>query len=130
MHLSSGTRWTVVVAGVFALLWSATSAARAIRSAHVLAWEGVVALGMLIVLVASINFVNLLTVLGVRRALEVGVRKALGASRRRVAPPHSCRRPPLRRNRAPPKGSRCLRERGSPSQSARASRPDPDRCVD
>jgi putative ABC transport system permease protein len=41
----------------------------------------VTAIGMLIVLVASINFVNLLTALGARRALEVGVRKALGASR-------------------------------------------------
>ena len=39
------------------------------------------AIGLLIVLVASINFVNLLTALGVRRALEVGVRKALGAQR-------------------------------------------------
>ena len=40
------------------------------------------AIGLLIVLVASINFVNILTSLGARRALEVGVRKALGASRR------------------------------------------------
>ena len=38
--LSSGTRWTVVLAGIAALMWSATSAARAIRAAHVLAWEG------------------------------------------------------------------------------------------
>ncbi|WP_169542303.1 YihY/virulence factor BrkB family protein [Solirubrobacter soli] len=38
--LSTGTRWTVAVAGVFALLWSAMSAARAIRAAHSLAWEG------------------------------------------------------------------------------------------
>jgi ABC-type antimicrobial peptide transport system permease subunit len=41
----------------------------------------VAAIGLLIVLVASINFVNLLTALGVRRALEVGVRKAVGARR-------------------------------------------------
>jgi membrane protein len=38
--LSAGTRWTVVAAGLFALMWSARSAARAIRAAHVLAWEG------------------------------------------------------------------------------------------
>ena len=42
----------------------------------------VAAIGLLIVLVASINFVNILTSLGMRRASEVGVRKALGASRR------------------------------------------------
>jgi putative ABC transport system permease protein len=41
----------------------------------------VAAIGLLIMLVASINFVNLLTALGVRRALEVGVRKATGARR-------------------------------------------------
>jgi putative ABC transport system permease protein len=40
------------------------------------------AIGLLIVLVASINFINILTALGMRRALEVGVRKALGAQRR------------------------------------------------
>ena len=40
------------------------------------------AIGLLIVLVAAINFVNILTSLGVRRAPEVGVRKVLGASRR------------------------------------------------
>src|SRR5262245_4235040 len=38
--LSTGTRWTVALFGVLALLWSAMSAARAIRSAHSLAWEG------------------------------------------------------------------------------------------
>jgi putative ABC transport system permease protein len=40
------------------------------------------AIGLLIMSVAAINFVNILTSLGVRRAPEVGVRKALGASRR------------------------------------------------
>jgi uncharacterized BrkB/YihY/UPF0761 family membrane protein len=38
--LSTGTRWTVALFGIFALLWSATSAARAIRAAHSLAWAG------------------------------------------------------------------------------------------
>ena len=37
--LSGGTRWTVVVFAVFALLLSANSAARAIRVVHSLAWE-------------------------------------------------------------------------------------------
>jgi putative ABC transport system permease protein len=40
------------------------------------------AIGLLIMLLASINFVNILTSLGARRALEIGVRRALGASRR------------------------------------------------
>jgi len=39
-RLSTGTRWTVVAFGVMALLWSAMSAARAIRAVHSLAWEG------------------------------------------------------------------------------------------
>jgi uncharacterized BrkB/YihY/UPF0761 family membrane protein len=38
--LSTGTRWTVALFGTFAMLWSAMSAARAIRAAHSLAWEG------------------------------------------------------------------------------------------
>ena len=42
---------------------------------------GVAAVGALIVLVASINFVTLLTARASRRGLEVGVRKAAGASR-------------------------------------------------
>jgi putative ABC transport system permease protein len=42
----------------------------------------VTAIGLLIVIIASINFVNILTSLGARRAIEIGVRKALGASRR------------------------------------------------
>jgi putative ABC transport system permease protein len=39
-------------------------------------------IGVLIVMVAAINFVTLMTARAVRRAVEVGVRKALGASRR------------------------------------------------
>ena len=38
--LSTGTRWSVLAFAVIALLWSATSAARAIRAVHSLAWEG------------------------------------------------------------------------------------------
>lgn len=38
--LSGGTRWTVTAFAVVALVWSATSAARAIRAVHSLAWDG------------------------------------------------------------------------------------------
>lgn len=37
--------------------------------------------GMLIIAVASVNFVNMMTARAARRAVEVGVRKALGATR-------------------------------------------------
>lgn len=40
------------------------------------------AVGILIILVASINFVNLMTARATRRAVEVGVRKTAGATRR------------------------------------------------
>jgi putative ABC transport system permease protein len=43
---------------------------------------GIGVIGMLIVLVAAINFVTLMTARAARRAVEVGVRKALGAGRR------------------------------------------------
>ena len=39
-RLSAGTRWSVAIFAVVALLWSANSAARAIRAVHSLAWEG------------------------------------------------------------------------------------------
>ncbi|HET8698592.1 MAG TPA: FtsX-like permease family protein, partial [Gammaproteobacteria bacterium] len=42
---------------------------------------GIVAIGILILLAAAINFVTLRTALAVRRAVEVGVRKACGGSR-------------------------------------------------
>ena len=42
------------------------------------------AIGILILLVAAINFVTLLSARASRRALEVGVRKAVGASRRQL----------------------------------------------
>lgn len=38
--LSTGTRWSVVIFSIIALLWSANSAARAIRAVHSLAWQG------------------------------------------------------------------------------------------
>jgi putative ABC transport system permease protein len=38
--------------------------------------------GLLIVVIAAINFITLMTARAVRRAIEVGVRKAIGASRR------------------------------------------------
>lgn len=41
----------------------------------------VAATGLLVLLVAGINFVNLMTARATRRALEVGVRKAVGATR-------------------------------------------------
>src|SRR5579862_2221892 len=44
----------------------------------------VAATGGLTLLVAGINFVNLVTARSTRRALEVGVRKALGATRRQL----------------------------------------------
>jgi putative ABC transport system permease protein len=43
---------------------------------------GIGVIGVLIVLVAAINFVTLMTARASRRAVEVGVRKALGAGRR------------------------------------------------
>jgi putative ABC transport system permease protein len=41
-------------------------------------------IGALIVVIAGINYVNLMTARGARRALEVGVRKAFGARRREL----------------------------------------------
>jgi membrane protein len=38
--LSTGTRWSVTIFAVVALVWAAMSAARAIRAVHSLAWEG------------------------------------------------------------------------------------------
>jgi len=43
---------------------------------------GIGVIGILIVVVAAINFVTLMTARAARRAMEVGVRKALGAQRR------------------------------------------------
>jgi uncharacterized BrkB/YihY/UPF0761 family membrane protein len=38
--LSTGTRWVVGVTALLTLLWAATSAARAIRAVHSIAWDG------------------------------------------------------------------------------------------
>ncbi len=43
---------------------------------------GIAVIGVLIVIVAAINFVTLMTARASRRAMEVGVRKALGAQRK------------------------------------------------
>jgi putative ABC transport system permease protein len=45
---------------------------------------GIASVGVLIVVVAAINFVMLITARGTRRTVEVGVRKALGARRREL----------------------------------------------
>jgi putative ABC transport system permease protein len=45
---------------------------------------GIAAVGLLIVVIAAINFVTLMTARAARRAVEVGVRKAVGAGRRQL----------------------------------------------
>lgn len=45
---------------------------------------GIAAVGLLVVVVAAINFVTLITARGTRRAVEVGIRKTLGARRREL----------------------------------------------
>jgi len=39
-RLSTGTRWVVTLTAVFALVWAAIWAARAIRAVHFIAWHG------------------------------------------------------------------------------------------
>ena len=43
---------------------------------------GIAAVGLLIIVIAAINFVTLMTARATRRAVEVGIRKAVGARRR------------------------------------------------
>ena len=77
-RLSSGTRWSVLAFAVLALLWSATSAARAIRAVHSLAWEGRVGRvrrplpAALVLLVAIGAFALVIAVAGKARA-ELGL---------------------------------------------------------
>jgi membrane protein len=72
--LSTGTRWVVAVFAAFALLWAAMSAARAIRAAHCLAWEGGVRrLGRplhaaLLLVAAVIGFAAILAAAGAARS--------------------------------------------------------------
>jgi putative ABC transport system permease protein len=61
-------------------LWPSTQGAFKPASDRA-AIAGIAAIGVLIVLVASINFVTLMTARAGRRAMEVGVRKAAGATR-------------------------------------------------
>jgi putative ABC transport system permease protein len=51
------------------------------RSANVMLLQAMALVGVLIVAIACINFINLMTARAARRAVEVGVRKALGAGR-------------------------------------------------
>ena len=77
-RLSSGTRWSVLIFSVFAVLWSANSAARAIRAVHSLAWEGGVARfrrplpAALVLLAALAAFAVVIAVAGRARA-ELGL---------------------------------------------------------
>jgi uncharacterized BrkB/YihY/UPF0761 family membrane protein len=75
--LSSGTRWLVGASALVALLWSATSAARAIRAVHSLAWEGRIGrfrrpLQAALVLIATILAVSAIMALTGRARAELG----------------------------------------------------------
>ena len=87
--LSSGTRWSVVAFAVVALLWSANSAARAIRAVHSLAWEGRVGRvrrplpAALVMLAAIAAFAAVIAGAGKARA-ELGLGGLLDQHRRAV----------------------------------------------
>ncbi len=76
--LSAGTRWSVFIFAVLALLLSANSAARAIRAVHSLAWEGGVGRfrrplpAALVLLAAMAAFAAVIAVAGKARA-ELGL---------------------------------------------------------
>ena len=53
-------------------------------SGDIASLSAVAATGVLVLVVAGINFVNLVTARATRRALEVGIRKAAGATRRQL----------------------------------------------
>jgi len=63
IHLSSGRSFDIEPQGNFALLWT------------------FMAIALLIVVIASVNFANLATARASQRAREIGMRKALGANR-------------------------------------------------
>jgi membrane protein len=76
--LSSGTRWSVCIFAVLALLLSANSAARAIRAVHSLAWEGRVGrfrrpLPAALVLLAAMAAIALVIAVAGRARAEFGV---------------------------------------------------------
>ena len=86
-RLSSGTRWTVIAFALFALVWSATSAAKAIRAVHSLAWDGRVArLGRavqagLVLIVTLLAFTLVWAIVGGARSRlgDAGLLVAFGA---------------------------------------------------
>src|SRR3954452_8931058 len=85
--LAAGTRWVVAASALFALLFAAPGAARAIRAVHTLAWEGSVRrlgrslLAGLVLVVAVLAFVGVWGLVGSARAHlgALGILAALAA---------------------------------------------------
>ena len=75
--LTTGTRWVVAVSALIALLWTATSAARAIRAVHSIAWEGGVERGRRPVL-AGVVLIGTIVAFSVLIGAAGGVRDRLG----------------------------------------------------
>ena len=80
VRLSAGLRLPVVPLAEIHLFPSGAFAMRPAGNPATIRTVSVV--GLLIVLIGAINFVNLMTARGARRAVEIGVRKAIGAQRR------------------------------------------------
>lgn len=75
--LSTGTRWSVAAFAVFALVWAAISAARAVRAVHSLAWEGGIGrfgrpLPAALVLLAALAAFLVVIVAGAKARAELG----------------------------------------------------------